>query len=144
MDHTSSITESRFRVDSGQILASFGKWQCCVKLIPSGNDVDYNEWCDDETIVEEREGRAASACIITYLYWGDWHVSRSGVQLRTEEGQRGMMVFQRASMLDIWAIFLNRREWIQLKGCIFSRPAPARGREARKRNPSIASLPTAL
>ena len=39
---------------------------------------------------------------------------------------------------------INRREWIQLKGCVFSRPAPARGREARKRNPSNASLPTAL
>ena len=40
--------------------------------------------------------------------------------------------------------YVNRREWIHLKDCVFSRPAPARGREARKCNPSIASLPTAL
>ena len=39
---------------------------------------------------------------------------------------------------------INRREWIQLKGCVFSRLAPARGMEARKCNPSIASLPTAF
>ena len=41
---------------------------------------------------------------------------------------------------------VNRREWKLLKGCIFSppsvRPVPARGREARKRNPSITSIPT--
>ena len=41
---------------------------------------------------------------------------------------------------------LNRQEWKRLKGCDFSppwvRPVPARGREARKRNSSIASIPT--
>ena len=41
---------------------------------------------------------------------------------------------------------LNRREWKRLKGCVFSppsvRPVLARGREARKRNPSITSIPT--
>ena len=33
---------------------------------------------------------------------------------------------------------------MRLKGWVFSRPVPARGREARKHNPSIASLPTPL
>ena len=31
-----------------------------------------------------------------------------------------------------------------MKGCVFSRPAPARGREARKRNLSIGSIPVCL
>ena len=43
---------------------------------------------------------------------------------------------------------LNSREWKRLKGCVFSPPlgcpVPARLREARKRNPSIASIPTPL
>ena len=42
-------------------------------------------------------------------------------------------------------LLLNRREWKRLKGCVFSPPSlcpvPGRGREARKRNPSIASIP---
>ena len=41
---------------------------------------------------------------------------------------------------------INRREWKRLKGCVFSPPSvcpiPARGREARQRNPSIDSIPT--
>ena len=41
---------------------------------------------------------------------------------------------------------INRWEWKRLKGRVFSppsvRPVPARGREARKWNPSIASIPT--
>ena len=41
---------------------------------------------------------------------------------------------------------LNRWEWKRLKGCVFLppsvRPEPSRGREARKRNPSIPSIPT--
>ena len=42
-------------------------------------------------------------------------------------------------------MYLNRREWKRLKGCVFSPPSDcpvlARGREARKRNPSITSIP---
>ena len=41
---------------------------------------------------------------------------------------------------------INRREWKRLKGCVFSppsvRPVPARGREQRRRNPSVTSIPT--
>ena len=44
-----------------------------------------------------------------------------------------------------WLRLLNRREWKHLKGCVFLPPSirqvPARGREARKRNPSITSIP---
>ena len=43
---------------------------------------------------------------------------------------------------------LPRRDWKQLKGCVFSPPSlfpvPARGMEARKRNLSIASHPISL
>ena len=44
--------------------------------------------------------------------------------------------------------YLPRRDWKRLEGCVFSPPSlcplPARGREARKCNLSIASLPTPL
>ena len=39
---------------------------------------------------------------------------------------------------------VTRWEGIQLKGCVFSRPAPARGMQARKRNLSIGSIPVCL
>ena len=39
---------------------------------------------------------------------------------------------------------INRREWIQLKGCVFSPPSLAPVPGTRKRNLSIGSLPTAL
>ena len=44
--------------------------------------------------------------------------------------------------------YIPRRDWKPLKGCVFSPPSlrlvPTRGREARKCNLSIASLPTPL
>ena len=44
--------------------------------------------------------------------------------------------------------WIPRRDWKRLKGCVFSPPSlclvPARGREARKHNLSIASLPIPL
>ena len=45
-------------------------------------------------------------------------------------------------------LYVPRRDWKRSKGCVFSppslRPVPARGREARKRNLSIASHTTPL
>ena len=43
---------------------------------------------------------------------------------------------------DTSLLTITRWEGIQLKGCVFSRPA--RGREARKRNLSIGSIPVCL
>ena len=51
---------------------------------------------------------------------------------------------RRSYLICTAAVLLNRREWKRLKGCVFSHPVLARGREARKHNPSIASLPTPL
>ena len=72
--------------------------------------------------------------------WAKFSAASGYITFHTE---RGTYQGSCKTVCMLWR-HVNSRERKQLKGCIFSRPAPARGREARKCNPSIASLPTPL